>query len=97
MENDKRICARLRTSLRVECKFKDQDAPIQTKSIEISARGTSLSLPEELPEGKEAELEIYLPSGRKISANGEVVWKQSKAAGKGTIHEIGIRFTQTDT
>ncbi len=96
MENDKRRCARLRTSLRVECKFKDQTAPIQTRAIEISARGTSLSLPEGLPKGKEAELEIYLPSGRKISVNGEVVWTQSKAAGKGTIHEIGIRFTQID-
>jgi len=96
MENDKRRCARLRTSLRLDCKFKDQTAPIQTKAIEISARGTSLSL-EDLPKGKEAELEIYLPSGKKISVNGEVVWTQSKTAGKGTIHEIGIRFTQIDT
>ncbi len=96
MGKEKRKALRLKTRLQVDCKLKDQTEPIQASCIEISKGGTSLSLPEELPKGKDVELEICLPSGSKICTHGEVVWTKGTTADKEAI-VTGIKFTKMDT
>lgn len=97
MREERRRLRRLRASFPVQYNSKDQTAFAQTKSIDISTEGIRISLPEEQTGGKEAELEVLLPSGSTISAHGEVVWAQSNMTGNDRILETGFRFTKIGT
>ncbi len=91
---------RIKVEIRVRVKFFPSDRPLQNNkkaqqfwafTLELSAGGLRILAPYELKRGQRTEMELFLPTIRKvITLEAEVCWQRPSLIGG--LYETGVEF-----